>query len=71
MQLNQKTIFLNVKTNTDAIAQYGYSRIYISKLESKEEIINSLLKQYFKYGVHSEFMQLHDGMNSIGSQVSV
>lgn len=56
---------------SDAIAQYGYSRIYISKLESKEEIINSLLKQYFKYGVHSEFMQLLDGMNSIGSQVSV
>ncbi|KAK3724014.1 hypothetical protein QZH41_000629 [Actinostola sp. cb2023] len=50
---------------SDAIAQYGYSRIYTSKFVNKEEIIDCLLKQYFIYGVHSEFTQFLAGMNSI------
>ncbi len=42
---------------SDAIAQQGYAQIYIAKLSEREKIIESLLKQYYVYGVSSEIQQ--------------
>lgn len=55
------------KKYADNIAQYGYSKIYTATLASKDEIVDSLLKQYFVYGVNAEYMQFIEGMNSIGN----
>ena len=51
----------------DKIAQYGYPKVYICKLSDKDEMVESLLKQYFVYGVHAEISQFFQGLNSIGN----
>ena len=51
---------------SDAIAQQGYTKIYIAKLSKREEIVACLLKQYYVYGIASEIQQFVSGMNSIG-----
>lgn len=56
-----------ITKSADQIAQYGYSKIYTAKLANKDEIIDSLLKQNFIYGVHAEYTQFIEGMNSIGN----
>ena len=53
------------KDYADRIAQYGYSKIYTAKLANKDEVVDSLLKQHFVYGVNAEYMQFIEGMNSI------
>ena len=59
--------FANIVTkHSDLIGQYGYSKIYTSKLANKDEMVDCLLKQNFIYGVHAEFTQFLGGMNSIG-----
>lgn len=59
--------FLNsVAKHCDAIASYGYSKIYISKFEDKEDIMDSLLKHHYVFSVHAALQQFRDGMNSIG-----
>ncbi|KAK3744041.1 hypothetical protein QZH41_002500 [Actinostola sp. cb2023] len=55
-----------VENHSDAIANYGYPKIYGAKLVDKKEIVDILLKQNFVYSVHAEFTQFIDGMNSIG-----
>lgn len=56
-----------VSKHSDQIAQYGYSNVYRATLKDKVELIDCLLKQYFVYGVHAEYTQFLEGMNSIGN----
>ena len=50
----------------EKIAEFGYPKIYCSNLSNKNEMIESLLKQHFVYGVHAEMSQFYNGLNSIG-----
>ena len=50
----------------EKIAEFGYPKIYCSNLSNKNEMIESLLKQHFVYGVHAEVSQFLNGLNSIG-----
>ena len=50
----------------EKIAEFGYPKIYCSNLSNKNEMIESLLKQHFVYGVHTEMSQFVNGLNSVG-----
>ena len=56
-----------LEKSADQIAGYGYSNIYIAKLANKDDIVHSLLKQHFVYGVHAEYAQFIEGMNTVGN----
>ena len=56
-----------VSKHGDKIAQYGYPKVYIRKLSDRHEMVESLLKQWFVYGVHAEVSQFFQGLNSIGN----
>ena len=56
-----------VSKHGDKISQYGYPKVYICKLSDRNEMVESLLKQCFLYGVHTEFTQFFQGLNSIGN----
>ena len=53
--------------SADQIAGYGYSNIYTAKLANKDDIVHSLLKQHFVYGVHAEYAQFIEGMNTVSN----
>ncbi|XP_028409263.1 G2/M phase-specific E3 ubiquitin-protein ligase-like [Dendronephthya gigantea] len=55
-----------VSQHGDKIAELGYSKIYSCNLSHKNEMIESLLKQHFVYGVNAEVLQFFYGLNSIG-----
>ena len=56
-----------ITKHADQIAQYGYPNIYTAKLAQKKEVVDCLLRQNFVYGVHAEFSQFMEGMNTIGN----
>ena len=56
-----------VKKYSEKIAQYGYPKVYVCKLSDRDEMVESLLKQCFVYGVHTEVSQFFQGLNSIGN----
>ena len=55
-----------VNKHGEKIAEFGYPKIYRCNLSNKSEMIESLLKQHFVYGVHAEVSQFFNGLNSIG-----
>ena len=63
----EETFATLVKKHSDKIAQYGFPKVYVCKLADKEEMVKSLLKQNFVYGVHTEISQFLQGLNSIGN----
>ena len=56
-----------IAKHADQISQYSYPKIYTVNLAHKKEVVDCLLKQNFDYGVHAEFAQFMEGMNSIGN----
>lgn len=67
MDCSSKETFTSlVKQHGDKIADFGYPKVYQCNLSSKSDMIESLLKQYFVYGVHAEVSQFFNGLNSIG-----
>lgn len=56
-----------ITKQADQIAQYGYPNIYTAKLAQKKEVVDCLLRQNFVYGVHAEFSQFMEGMDTIGN----
>ena len=59
------SLFLD--TYADRVCSYGYVHVYMTKYGDKSDIINALLRQYFKFSVLAEMQQFKDGMNSIGN----
>ena len=55
-----------VDQHGEKVADFGYPKIYCCNLSHKSEMIESLLKQHFVYGVHAEVSQFFNGLNSIG-----
>ena len=55
-----------VNQHGEKIAEFGYPKIFCCNLSNKNEMIMSLLKQHFVYGVHAEVQQFFGGLNSIG-----
>jgi len=52
--------------NADAVAEYGYNKIYVSGITHKEKIIRCLLKQAFVFSVNAEIHQFIEGLNAVG-----
>lgn len=63
---SEETFTSLIKQHGDKIADFGYPKVYQCNLSSKSDMIESLLKQYFVYGVHAEVSQFFNGLNSIG-----
>ena len=55
-----------VEKHADAIADFGYSKIYGATIQEKEQIMDSLLKQNYVFSVYAEIQQFFDGLNAIG-----
>ena len=55
-----------VNQHGEKIAEFGYPKIFCCNLSNKNEMVMSLLKQHFVYGVHAEVQQFFSGLNSIG-----
>ena len=51
----------------EQIAQYGFPKVYICKLLNRDEMVESLLKQYFVYHAHAESSQFFKVLNRSGS----
>ena len=49
----------------DEISFHGFSRIYLSKLSNKDDILKCLLRQYFVFRVYAEVDQFFCGLNHI------
>lgn len=55
-----------IDKHADAIAKYGYTKVYRVKFQEKDEVADCLLKNNFIFSVHAEIQQLKEGMNTIG-----
>lgn len=49
----------------DEISFHGFSRIYLSQLSNKDDILKCLLRQYFVFRVYAEVDQFFCGLNHI------
>ena len=56
-----------IEKSADQIPGYGYSKIDTAKLPNKDEMVHSLVKQHFAYGVNMEFVQFIVGINTVGN----
>lgn len=54
-----------VQKHGDDISSYGFSRIYLSKLSDKDDVLKCLLRQHFVFGVQAEIDQFFDGLNHV------
>ena len=54
-----------VQKHGDDTLSYGFSRIYLSKLSDKDDVLKCLLRQYFVFGVQAEIDQFFDGLSHV------
>ena len=52
-----------IKKHGDEISSLGFSRIYLSKLNEKDDIVFGLLRQYYVFRVHAVIDQFFSGMD--------
>ena len=55
------------KEFAEVIETSGYSKIYTANLANKDDMVHILVKQHFVYGVHAEYAQFIEGMNTVGN----
>ena len=65
--VTEKDFATVIKKHGDEISGLGFSRIYLSKLNEKDDIVFGLLRQYYVFRVHAVIDQFFSGMDYVAS----
>ena len=61
----EKDFAVVIEKHGDEISSLGFSRIYLSKFNEKDDIVFGLLRQYYVFRVHAVIDQFFSGMDCV------